>query len=308
LRARGIMGGSDSDDDKKKKKRKHEESSSDSDSSDEKDKKSKKSKKEKKSKKDKKSKKSHKEPKQSGEVPQITEADYFAKNPEFRVWLSDKQGKAFGDLTDADARSRFKKFLKKWNAGDLKDKYYKGITYSELPSNARTTHAWGFAKKVKGSFELDSVKDKIHFDTQNATLLGGKPLDSNEIIEDARERASAQLKLDRKKDRQQQKADGEELAPKADPGSFQARMEKRAQKGHYCREKDGDMGMEIKDSDLMGGNDSLKAKLDREGDWKKAKQAAKNAEGQAKLEAHNVKERAKMNEFRKMMGLPLEGE
>lgn len=33
---------------------------------------------------DKKSKKSHKEPKQSGEVPQITEADYFAKNPEFR--------------------------------------------------------------------------------------------------------------------------------------------------------------------------------------------------------------------------------
>ncbi|KAJ1464323.1 hypothetical protein T484DRAFT_1869821, partial [Baffinella frigidus] len=61
--------------------------------------------------------------------------------------------------------------------------------------------------------------------------------------------------MNAKKDRQQQKADGEELAPKADPGSFQARMEKRAQKarmekraqkGHYCREKDGDMGMEIK--------------------------------------------------------------
>ena len=33
------------------------------------------------------------------------------------MWLSEKQGKAFGDLTDADARSRFKKFLKKWNAG-----------------------------------------------------------------------------------------------------------------------------------------------------------------------------------------------
>ena len=33
---------------------------------------------------EKKSKKSKKEPKHSGEVPQITEADFFAKNPEFR--------------------------------------------------------------------------------------------------------------------------------------------------------------------------------------------------------------------------------
>ena len=35
------------------------------------------------------------------------------------------------------------------STGDLKEKYYKGITYSELPTNARTTHTWGFAKKVK---------------------------------------------------------------------------------------------------------------------------------------------------------------
>ena len=26
--------------------------------------------------------------------------------------------------------------------GDLKEKYYKGITYSELPTNASTTHTW----------------------------------------------------------------------------------------------------------------------------------------------------------------------
>lgn len=82
-------------------------------------------------------------------MPQISEDDFFAKNPEYRVWLSEKEKKAFGDLSDADARSYFKKFVKKWNAGELKEKFYKGITYSELPTHARTTHTWGFAKKQK---------------------------------------------------------------------------------------------------------------------------------------------------------------
>ena len=84
-------------------------------------------------------------------MPQISEDDFFAKNPEYRVWLSEKEKKAFGDLSDADARSYFKKFVKKWNAGELKEKFYKGITYSELPTHARTTHTWGLCKEAEGS-------------------------------------------------------------------------------------------------------------------------------------------------------------
>jgi len=127
-------------------------------------------------------------------------------------------------------------------------------------------------------------------------------------MEEARANERAALQVERKKEAQRRRADAEELAPRPDPGSFQARMEKRAQKGAYCREKDGDTGLEMRDSDLMGGSDTLRARVQRQEDWRKAKQAAKHAEGQAKLEAHQLREREKMNEFRKMMGLPLEGE
>lgn len=41
--------------------------------------------------------------------------------------------------------------------------------------------------------------------------------------------------FERKKAIKEMKEDLEDLAPRPDAGSFQARMEKRAQKGHYCR-------------------------------------------------------------------------
>jgi hypothetical protein len=53
--------------------------------------------------------------------------------------------------------------------------------------------------------------------------------------EELREQKRASEKLDRKREERRMKEDLEELAPKADPGSVQARMEKRAEKGSYCR-------------------------------------------------------------------------
>jgi len=40
--------------------------------------------------------------------------------------------------------------------------------------------------------------------------------------------------------------------------------------------------------------------------WRNEKKEKKEAEGAAKLSAYQEKEKEKMNEFRKMMGLPLE--
>ena len=37
-------------------------------------------------------------------------------NPEFRLWLSGR-GKAFGDLSEEEAKKQFKKFVDKWNEG-----------------------------------------------------------------------------------------------------------------------------------------------------------------------------------------------
>jgi hypothetical protein len=40
--------------------------------------------------------------------------------------------------------------------------------------------------------------------------------------------------------------------------------------------------------------------------WRNEQKSKKDAEGQAKLEAYQEKERQKMIEFKKMMGLPLD--
>jgi hypothetical protein len=77
--------------------------------------------------------------------------------------------------------------------------------------------------------------------------------------EEEREQRRAKEKIDRKVERRHEREENEELAPRPDPGSFQARMEKRAQKGHYCREKEE---VEVKVGDLMGGGyDADKARL-----------------------------------------------
>lgn len=311
---------SDSEEDKKKKKRDRADSS---DSDSDRDKKSKKHKKDKKEKKDKKDKKSHKDKKSSGFKPseEISSDDYFKKNPEFRLWLTESKGKVFGDLSDKETKKYFSKFVEKWNDGELSEKLYKGVAFAELSGVTRTTHKWGFAKE-KDSMATDSMKDKIFSDTQNATLLGGKPAPpaaaragpASAVVaaaaggafekEEEWERMRAQSKLSKKEEVKRQKERLEEMAPRPDPGSFQARMEKRAQKGHYCRERPP--SPEMKDSDLMGGGDSIKAHVMRQRDSRERREAQKQVQGQAKLAAYQAAEKEKMNEFRRMMGLPTE--
>mmetsp|Transcript_28245 Transcript_28245/g.57834 ORF Transcript_28245/g.57834 Transcript_28245/m.57834 type:complete len:321 (-) Transcript_28245:267-1229(-) len=313
---RGRDSDSEEEERKKKKDRKHDSSSS-SDSDSDKGKKKKKEKKKEKKHKHKKDKKSS-----SREKPEpISMDDYFAKNPEFRMWLTAAKKKVFGDLSESECKKYFKKFVEKYNDGELTEKIYKGVSFAELDKSARTTHKWGFAKE-KDSFQTDIMKDKIFADTQNATLLGGKPGTPSSsaaagaaaggvkhgmtvfAVEEQRERERAQMKLERKGEARRKREELEELAPKPDPGSFQARMEKRAQKGHYCRERPASPDM--KDSDLMGGDSGHRAAVERQKDRREAREEAKRAVGAQKLEAHNQKEKEKMNEFRKMMGLPLE--
>ena len=75
-----------------------------------------------------------------GDIKPISEDDYFAKNPEFRsmsaylncvglfeapaslcrrIWLAESKDKRFGDLSEDDARSYFRKFVKQYNNGEL---------------------------------------------------------------------------------------------------------------------------------------------------------------------------------------------
>lgn len=52
---------------------------------------------------------------------------FLSKQPEFRVWLYQNKGKCVSDVKRKAAKDYFAKFCKKWNAGELPEKFYTGI-------------------------------------------------------------------------------------------------------------------------------------------------------------------------------------
>ena len=65
----------------------------------------------------------------------------------------------FGDLSDSETKKYFKKFVEKWNDGELKSELYKGINFADVQTSARTSHKWGFAKKLD-TFKSDTLRDQ----------------------------------------------------------------------------------------------------------------------------------------------------
>ncbi len=94
-----------------------------------------------------------------------------------RLWLAESKDKRFGDLSESDARSYFRKFIKQYNSGELSSRsrahrragsptalnvdarlsarvrrIYDGVSFSEIDPSMRHSHKWKFAKGLD-SFE-----------------------------------------------------------------------------------------------------------------------------------------------------------
>ena len=75
------------------------------------------------------------------QAEEISEDDYFSRNPEFSSWLTAEKGHYFNSLTADESRELFAKFVTRWNAKKLPAKYYAGVA---APANMRRTgHDWG---------------------------------------------------------------------------------------------------------------------------------------------------------------------
>lgn len=116
---------------------------------------------------------------------QLTMDDYFRKNQEFKLWLlQHKKKRVEDDLQDTDEIQKyFKKFVKKWNRGELSSKYYSGIHSSELSHQQRTSYKWNF-KNVSNDEEmkLELTRDKVDTNTYEKTWSqeeGGEKKNTN---------------------------------------------------------------------------------------------------------------------------------
>ncbi|KAJ3020544.1 UNVERIFIED_CONTAM: hypothetical protein HDU68_010123 [Siphonaria sp. JEL0065] len=92
----------------------------------------------------------------------ISEDDFYTKSSEFIVWLREKKKLSLSDLSSKDARKYFAKFVKKWNRGSLNDKFYRGISTTDIASNQRSNFKWNFKVNEVDEQRLTEAKDSVH--------------------------------------------------------------------------------------------------------------------------------------------------
>lgn len=292
-----------------------------------KDKKDKEGKKDKKSKKDKKDKKKDKKKSDSDsdasssepdEAPPggISTAEYFTKNAEFRIWLQEAKGKYFDDQTTKANRELFKKFVKKWNAKKLHAKFYSGVHNNNQDlTSGRTSHVWGFAKKMDSStkIQLESARDRVESQTETGREYGGRSKESNvfgqeglaknpaELQEEARLKRKTELKAFRKNEKNVM----EELIPKPDSGSREAQLQKKREAGAKvhgaAKEKEESRdGLGMDDTTMYGGgSDDFKRAVARRDNYR----AKKQNERDDRTAVIKEKEKVRMDSFMSSLGI-----
>jgi len=100
----------------------------------------------------------------------ISNEDYFRKNSEFRLWLMEHKHRYFDELDKDQQRTYFAKFVRKWNAGSLRSKFYEGIRSTHIPRQDSTRHTWTFSKKLD-SMEMDKLRDTVESATYTKQSL-----------------------------------------------------------------------------------------------------------------------------------------
>ncbi|KAF8167205.1 hypothetical protein B0H34DRAFT_812546 [Crassisporium funariophilum] len=251
-------------------------------------------------------------------VSPITEADYFQKSDEFRVWLKEEKGKYFDGLSGDRARSYFRKFVKAWNRGKLTHTYYNGINPATIPATANTAYKWSFATKKSRADDdaLRSAREEVGAATYgpssrasgSGSRVLGPTLPSASDLTLARELDAEHRDEERSYKRKRDKLDAKErvedmVGPK--PVGREGMLEKKRAKRENDRDfRDrGDEGLEADETTLMGGGDSFKAQLAKR-DMAKQRYSQKNEEKTSAIRerasAFKEKEKATMDMFQQL--------
>lgn len=112
-------------------------------------------------------------------VEPISEADYFLKTREFQQWLTEARQTFLDEVSSEEARRLFKKFVSKWNAGELDMKLYASTISTGAPAASRTRHQWSFVSKLTDAdqLQLDRAADA----SRAQTNLSGSRAASAEV-------------------------------------------------------------------------------------------------------------------------------
>ncbi|XP_071954854.1 uncharacterized protein [Antedon mediterranea] len=90
----------------------------------------------------------------------ISKDDYYLKSTEFRIWLKEEKRIYFDELSSSKSRYYFKKFVKMWNKGRLRKKFYDGIDTTDVSASSKTKYKWKFATTVNNK-NMETVRSNI---------------------------------------------------------------------------------------------------------------------------------------------------
>jgi hypothetical protein len=232
-----------------------------------------------------------------------------------------QKGLDIGQLDERELKGRWKSFLNKWNRGELAEGWYDPATKTKADS--RSAEEYDPRTSKLSGHDRDVAKQR-HNRTSNDDEDDdyGPPLPSKEAIrksgpavpnfqdiqqrkeqqEEDREARVANLRYERKQDRNIQKERMEELAPRADPGSRERQLEKKrdttVSNKAFAEAKEAGTE-EVAESDLLGdgGVDAYKAKMramERQKNERELRKEevlrARAAEREEKLAAYRSKE------------------
>jgi hypothetical protein len=192
----------------------------------------------------------------------------------FADYLDLQKGHDIADLTEDEVKGRWKSFMGKWNRGELAEGWYDPKTKEraderalEMGAQPQTTREPLPQRPTSTSRDQQlEAADEDDDDFGPALPPGQKSGPSvpsmqdlqhrQELTEEERSARIADIRSDRKLDRQTQKERLEELAPRADPGSRERQMEKKrettATNRSFADAKDSGAA-EVPDAEMMGG-------------------------------------------------------
>ncbi|EXM34975.1 hypothetical protein V3481_011337 [Fusarium oxysporum f. sp. vasinfectum] len=240
----------------------------------------------------------------------LSKADLSSFKPLFGEYLSLQKQKNITEMDDHEVRGRWKSFIGKWNRKELAEGWYDPETFARITSNhpvapqARraSVHRDEVQEPMNDREDRESEDDE---DDYGPTLPGsdhtrrsgpGIPTLQDlslraELAEEDKQASIADLREARKADRALQKERLEDLVPRAEAGTRERMLEKRAavaDKMRSFRDKSPD-AMEAKDErELMGGGDSLD-------EYKKAKEREQRRKTEREIRREEI-ERAKREE------------
>ena len=253
------------------------------------------------------------------------EKDYFSFHQQFWVYLYREEGIAFNDLDSKQAHVAFKRFVKRYNVGDLESPYYEGLPNDVMEESKTTKHSWNFKTSEKEREGLETLQAGIRKQTEykddnnkstiatNNTVGTNRPgqptvqsRPSNDSRDGRRRMTPEERRVQRREDRmlkERVQVANEELTGIGKQDYRERQLEKKRQQSDriHGASRDKEEGRVLNDDEIYGDRDqaSFRSALDREKRHKEKKQEHR----QNRIEELQMKEEERKKNMLKMLGL-----